>query len=54
MVIVDDAIAIIGSANINHRSLGGARDSKIVLGSWQPEHLASKESIAHGKINGFP
>jgi phospholipase D1/2 len=53
MVIVDDAIAIIGSANINQRSLDGARDSEIVLGSWQPAHLATKESIAHGEVHGY-
>jgi phospholipase D1/2 len=53
MVIVDDAIALIGSANINQRSLDGARDSEIVLGSWQPAHLATRASIAHGEIHGF-
>lgn len=53
MVIVDDAIALIGSANINQRSLDGARDSELVLGSWQPEHLATKDSIAQGEVHGF-
>jgi phospholipase D1/2 len=53
MTIVDDAVALIGSANINQRSLDGARDSEIVLGSWQPAHLATKESIAHGDIHGY-
>jgi phospholipase D1/2 len=53
MVIVDDAIAMIGSANINQRSLDGARDSEIVLGSWQPAHLATAESIPYGHVHGF-
>jgi phospholipase D1/2 len=53
MVIVDDAVVMIGSANINQRSLDGARDSEIVVGSWQPAHMASKDSIAHGDVHGF-
>ena len=53
MVMVDDEIVLIGSANINQRSLDGARDSEIVLGSWQPSHLATKDSIAHGDVHGF-
>jgi len=53
MVIVDDEIALIGSANINQRSLDGARDSELVVGSWQPAHMASKDSIARGDVHGF-
>ena len=53
MFIVDDDIAMIGSANINQRSLDGARDSEIVLGSWQPSHVATKESIPHGDVHGY-
>jgi phospholipase D1/2 len=53
MVIVDDEIALIGSSNINQRSLDGARDSELLLGSWQPAHMATKESIAHGEVHGF-
>ena len=36
MMIVDDAYIIVGSANINERSLSGTRDSEIAVGSWQP------------------
>lgn len=38
MMIVDDDYVIVGSANINQRSLGGNRDSEIAFGSWQPAH----------------
>lgn len=36
--IFDDAVAIIGSANINSRSMEGGRDSEIAAMVWQPEH----------------
>jgi phospholipase D1/2 len=53
LMIVDDAVALIGSANINQRSLDGTRDSEIVQGVWQPDHLATNMSIAVGDIHGF-
>eukprot|EP00171_Calliarthron_tuberculosum_P008609 IDg8609t1 len=37
--IFDDEIAIIGSANINSRSMDGSRDSEIAAMCWQPNHL---------------
>ena len=37
MMIVDDAYIIVGSANINERSMSGTRDSEIAVGSWQPK-----------------
>ncbi|MCL4130097.1 UNVERIFIED_CONTAM: hypothetical protein GTU68_054362 [Idotea baltica] len=36
MMIVDDDYIIIGSANINQRSMGGTRDSEIAVGAFQP------------------
>lgn len=39
--IFDDAVAIIGSANINSRSLDGSRDTEIAIMAWEEEHLAS-------------
>ena len=36
MMIVDDVYAIIGSANINERSLCGTRDTEMAIGCWQP------------------
>lgn len=39
--IFDDTVAIIGSANINSRSLDGSRDSEIAISAWQPDHMAT-------------
>ena len=36
MMIVDDVYIILGSANINERSLAGTRDTEIAVGCWQP------------------
>ena len=38
MMIVDDDYIIVGSANINQRSMGGTRDSEIAVGCFQPSH----------------
>ncbi|KAJ8768289.1 hypothetical protein K2173_021229 [Erythroxylum novogranatense] len=51
-MIVDDEYIIIGSANINQRSMDGARDSEIAMGAYQPHHLATNEP-ARGQIHGF-
>ncbi|XP_022131534.1 phospholipase D alpha 1-like isoform X4 [Momordica charantia] len=52
MMIVDDEYIIIGSANINQRSMDGGRDSEIAMGAFQPHHLAGGEA-ARGQIYGF-
>lgn len=52
MMIVDDEYIIIGSANINQRSMDGSRDSEIAMGAYQPFHLAVNEP-ARGQIHGF-
>ncbi|PKI79574.1 hypothetical protein CRG98_000049 [Punica granatum] len=49
---VDDEYIIIGSANINQRSMDGSRDTQIAMGGYQPHHLATK-SPARGQIYGF-
>lgn len=36
MMIVDDAYIIVGSANINERSMSGTRDTEMAVGCWQP------------------
>ncbi len=36
LMVVDDAYAIVGSANLNQRSLDGDRDSELVIGAHQP------------------
>merc|ERR1712194_294865 len=53
MMIVDDNVALIGTANINQRSMDGCRDSEIMMTSWQPCQLATKESIPKGDIHAF-
>lgn len=52
MMIVDDEYIIIGSANINQRSMDGARDSEIAMGAYQPYHLGAR-TPARGQIHGF-
>ncbi|KAK8482962.1 hypothetical protein V6N13_081296 [Hibiscus sabdariffa] len=52
MMIVDDEYIIIGSANINQRSMDGARDTEIAMGAYQPYHLSTNEP-ARGQIHGL-
>lgn len=37
-MIVDDEYVILGSANINQRSMEGTRDTEIAMGAYQPEY----------------
>ncbi|KAK3137385.1 hypothetical protein QOZ80_5BG0451570 [Eleusine coracana subsp. coracana] len=53
MMIVDDEYIIVGSANINQRSMDGARDSEIAMGAYQPHHLAAASRPARGQVHGF-
>jgi phospholipase D1/2 len=53
MMIVDDEVCLIGTANINQRSMDGCRDSEIMMTSYQSEHLATTDSVAHGDIHAF-
>ncbi|KAL6643229.1 hypothetical protein ACP70R_021410 [Stipagrostis hirtigluma subsp. patula] len=53
MMIVDDEYIIVGSANINQRSMDGARDSEIAMGAYQPTHLNTEDQLARGQIHGF-
>ncbi|KAK4365037.1 hypothetical protein RND71_016395 [Anisodus tanguticus] len=49
---LDDEYIIIGSANINQRSMDGARDSEIPMGAYQPFHLCVKEPV-RGQVHRF-
>lgn len=50
-MIVDDEYVILGSANINQRSLDGTRDTEIAMGAYQPRHTwASKGCHPHGQV----
>lgn len=37
-MIVDDEYVIVGSANINQRSMAGSRDTEIAMGAYQPNN----------------
>lgn len=50
---VDDEYIVIGSANINQRSMDGARDTEIAMGGFQPFHLSTPTQPARGQIHGF-
>ncbi|KAK9683588.1 hypothetical protein RND81_10G151400 [Saponaria officinalis] len=52
MMIVDDEYIIIGSANINQRSMDGGRDTEIAMGAFQPQHISATHP-AKGQIFGF-
>ncbi|MFS7970206.1 putative phospholipase D [Helianthus anomalus] len=53
-MIVDDEYVIVGSANINQRSLAGSKDTEIAMGSYQPHHTwAAKKRHPHGQIYGY-
>ncbi|CAL4113845.1 unnamed protein product [Meganyctiphanes norvegica] len=41
MAIFDDEYIIVGSANINDRSMSGSRDTEIAIGAYQPNALAN-------------
>ncbi|KAJ9179313.1 hypothetical protein P3X46_011120 [Hevea brasiliensis] len=44
LMIVDDAYILIGSANVNQRSMDGQRDTEIAIGCYQPENDGNKTS----------
>ncbi|KAJ9173515.1 hypothetical protein P3X46_016638 [Hevea brasiliensis] len=51
-MIVDDEYVIMGSANINQRSMDGTRDTEIAMGAYQPQHASARRSHPHGQIYG--
>ncbi|KAL3514815.1 hypothetical protein ACH5RR_027532 [Cinchona calisaya] len=53
-MIVDDEYVILGSANINQRSMAGSRDTEIAMGAYQPHHTwAKKQKNPRGKVHGY-
>ncbi|XP_074279922.1 phospholipase D gamma 1-like isoform X2 [Silene latifolia] len=53
-MIVDDEYVILGSANINQRSMEGTRDTEIAMGAYQPHHTwARKSAHPFGQIYGY-
>jgi len=56
-MIIDDEYVILGSANINQRSMAGSRDTEIAMGAYQPHHTwAVKQRHPHGQVTAplFP
>uniref|UniRef100_A0A6A7FUJ6 phospholipase D n=4 Tax=Hirondellea gigas TaxID=1518452 RepID=A0A6A7FUJ6_9CRUS len=49
MAIFDDKFILVGTANINDRSLGGTRDTEIAMGAYQP----TIGSRANGDVSTF-
>lgn len=50
-IIVDDELVIMGSANINQRSMDGSRDTEIAMGGYQPRHTwAHKNGPPRGQV----
>ncbi|KAG8632274.1 phospholipase D delta-like isoform X1 [Manihot esculenta] len=53
-MIVDDEYVILGSANINQRSLAGSRDTEIAMGAYQPSHTwGNKGRHPRGQVFGY-
>ncbi|KAL9672070.1 hypothetical protein QQ045_028318 [Rhodiola kirilowii] len=53
-MIVDDEYVILGSANINQRSLAGSRDTEIAMGAYQPHHTwAKRRKHPRGQVYGY-
>ncbi|XP_074567538.1 phospholipase D delta-like [Curcuma longa] len=53
-MIVDDEAVIIGSANINQRSMEGSRDTEIAMGAYQPHYSwASRHGHPRGQVYGY-
>jgi phosphatidylserine/phosphatidylglycerophosphate/cardiolipin synthase-like enzyme len=51
---VDDEYVILGSANINQRSLAGSRDTEIAMGAYQPHYAwSTKNGHPHGQVDLF-
>jgi len=53
LMIVDDEYIIVGSANINQRSMGGNRDSEICIGAFQPSCIYENGVVPRGAIHTF-
>ncbi|KAK7367245.1 hypothetical protein VNO80_09254 [Phaseolus coccineus] len=53
-MIVDDEYVIIGSANINQRSMAGTKDTEIAMGAYQPHYTwSAKKRHPYGQIYGY-
>ena len=53
LMIADDEYIIVGSANINQRSMGGNRDTEICIGGFQPSCQHDGSSPPRGGVHSF-
>eukprot|EP00668_Euglena_longa_P033151 GGOE01042678.1.p1 GENE.GGOE01042678.1~~GGOE01042678.1.p1 ORF type:complete len:644 (-),score=227.81 GGOE01042678.1:277-2208(-) len=53
LMIVDDEYLIIGTANINERSMAGDRDTEICVGVHQPDFHVTEGVLPQGQVSGF-
>ncbi|XP_023633853.1 phospholipase D delta isoform X2 [Capsella rubella] len=53
-MIVDDEYVLMGSANINQRSMAGTKDTEIAMGAYQPHHTwVHKGKHPRGQVYGY-
>ncbi|GAB4847593.1 hypothetical protein Ancab_026655 [Ancistrocladus abbreviatus] len=53
-MVVDDEYVIVGSANINQRSLAGTKDTEIAMGAYQPHYsCGAKKKHPRGQVYGY-
>ena len=51
---MDDEYIIVGSANINQRSMDGGRDTELAVGAYQHSHTwKTRGTSPRGQIHGF-
>uniref|UniRef100_J3MSU0 phospholipase D n=1 Tax=Oryza brachyantha TaxID=4533 RepID=J3MSU0_ORYBR len=53
VMIVDDEYIIVGSANVNQRSMDGGRDTEMAMGAYQPRNLDTSSSWPRGQVQQF-
>lgn len=51
MIICDDEYIIVGSANINQRSMGGRRDTEMAVGCYQPNFVFGDDGPPQGDVS---
>ncbi|KAG6703074.1 hypothetical protein I3842_07G065800 [Carya illinoinensis] len=53
-MIVDDEYVIVGSANINQRSMAGTKDTELAVAAYQPHHTwAGRKKQPRGQVYGY-
>ncbi|KAM7256873.1 hypothetical protein ACFE04_012614 [Oxalis oulophora] len=52
-MVVDDEYVIVGSANINQRSMAGSKDTELAMGAYQPNYTWAKKHRPRGQVYGY-